>query len=548
MGQVTLLKAKNGLPSIKIGEIQYHSAYNPQIEAERFLNHTLTQSTQSKNQFPSVVIIIGSGLGYLDRAIKRINPLIKTINLCLSQEIAKHADISPENIVLYESPDILINYLKQTIAEFDIPYIKTIVWPPANRIFKDKVEEIERTILDFIKEYSGNLKTTVATGKRLIRNTFRNFLFLNSPIEEPKIKTGLPIVITASGPSLEHSISLIQQYRSQIFLVALPSSLSIFNENSINPDLIIITDPSYYSIYHLTLYKPQMPIPVLIPYSGPTGLWALPYLPIVFTQANFFERELVKQANLSVPHIPSQGTVAATAINYIVSKTTNPIIFAGLDLCYYDVFSHFRGSSVDHYFSMISNKFKPYLTHKIEKLHMEHAYQIYSNEPKHNRNKYLTTESLSLYASWFNNIVSANNPRRFTPIVFRINPSPIKLRNIPNLSPREFNNLLQSGSSENEKPYIKNRMQYPEIEKRKTILKNAIEDWISQLNRVSKAGNKLLKDITFINFAYYINLKKLGVIKKTIIDGNSLMAIEMASNLNREIQNFLHEFYLKYLR
>ncbi len=91
-------------------------------------------------------------------------------------------------------------------------------------------------------------------------------------------------------------------------------------------------------------------------------------------------------------------------------------------------------------------------------------------------------------------------------------------------------------------------MQYPEIEKRKTILKNAIEDWISQLNRVSKAGNKLLKDITFINFAYYINLKKLGVIKKTIIDGNSLMAIEMASNLNREIQNFLHEFYLKYLR
>ncbi len=544
MHKIEFSQSKTGLPTVKVDGIQYHSTYNPEREASRFLNSVLSTFN---SKYPMCIIIIGAGLGYLDMILKRINSSIKVVNICLSEEFLNQSSHKPINTVVYKSDIELLEYLKTTVAEFELPGLRIIEWPPALKAFPQKIKAIRKVILNLTQEYSGNFKTTMALGKRWIKNSFLNFLFFNDPIKRIHLTNSPAIVITASGPSLENSLALIKAYREHIFLIALPSSLPIYSLYKIQPDLLALTDPGYYSAYHLSFY-PRNKLNLLMPYSGVTGLWGSNFSFLPFLQTNFFEIELARKAGLQLSTIPSQGTVAATALNYAISLNPRVIIFAGLDFCFYDVFSHTRASGTDYYFYLESNKLNPYLTQKIHKLYSEKHLTLNGN--KNDKTKYYISQSLHLYSTWFNNVISKSKPP-----IFRLNPSPVKLHGFININKREFESVVTNVKKTpikklshkfRQRNFIieyYEESQYPDFIQRKRILKNLLGNWINDLISLKKAKNgSVLLNNTFLNMAYYFDLKKLSEIKQNIIENNYKRATELSMELNESIITFLNKF------
>jgi len=539
MCKVELSLSRNKLPTAKINGIRYHSTYDPQREAIRFLENALGTPN---SHLPLCLIIIGAGLGYLETAAKAINSSIKVINIHLCEELLKYRFPISTNSVVYSTPIQLLRYLKTKIAEFELPGLKVIEWPPANKLFPHKIKEVRETILTLTKEYSGNFKTTIALGKRWIKNSFLNFLFFDSPIKDIHFTNNPIIVITASGPTLEHSLSIIKKYRKYIFLIALPSSLPMYSYYEIQPDLLVLTDPGYYSIYHLSFYT-RGKLNLLMPYSGVTGLWDLNYTLFPILQTNFFEIELAKKAKLKLLTIPSQGTVAATALNYSANLNPSAIVFAGLDLCFYDVFSHARISGSDYYFYLTSNKLHPYLTEKVFKLYSEKYIALKTQENNSTINHYMS-EPLYLYSKWF-----SNTAEQFNLPLFRLNASPVKLRGFINIEEEEFKSIIRSSGANASKlgkhafriEYYKH--QYPNFTERKQLLKKLIEHWLSELTVIEKTKitPSLLND-TFFNFAYYFDLKKLSELKQNIIENNYRRVRELVVELNDSIHTFLNKY------
>ena len=106
------------------------------------------------------------------------------------------------------------------------------------------------------------------------------------------------------------------------------------------PDLVLVTDPGYYSLVHLQSLKGQG-LTIACPLSAVRGVGQLGAQIYLFRQPHFFEEAFLKKSLRKLPPLfPPQGTVAATALQLALGANGREIIFCGLDFCYEDFKAH----------------------------------------------------------------------------------------------------------------------------------------------------------------------------------------------------------------
>ncbi len=409
----TTEKTRSGELTLLVKNRYIHSKYNPQSEAESFLEKQIFKRD------PHLIIVIGSGLGYLKKAILDKYKNIKVFSIFLDKGIYNFSR-NNDNCWIYKG-DNLKDMLTNFIPDFLLPETSVIKWIPCTQLFPERTEEVEKIVYQFFLERKGSIFTTLHFGRKWIRNFILNYGKQNTFLKVSKIN--LPVIIAASGPSLSKSIKLLKYFRNKYLLAALPSSLAILNSNNIIPDLVFNSDPGFWAREHFKYLSKD--VPVVMPLSA--AFFSNLNNPVVcISQNTFLEKIFIE--NKLFTQISAHGTVAGTAYLYLRKITNKPIVFTGLDFCYKDIQEHVKPHSFDYLFKTEQSRINTELH-----LLFERKKLILGTD---NSNK---NGALSTYSGWFNSYSKHKN-------VYRLNPTKIKTLNIKSINESALSELLTNYS------------------------------------------------------------------------------------------------------
>ncbi len=402
--QVKITTSRNGLPTAEAGSRRIHSAYNPLQECKRFI-----ESLDINVSNGSVIVVIGAGLGYADLLLSQLYPQSRVISMHLNHALFKSrvepgkiiaGEGMPENISCWhpESGISAEDFFYSVIQEEDISGLTVVEWPPSAASYTKQAGEVSEALASVLRRYSGNITTTAAFGQKWIKNTLRNFTEIDKMVSPVHISAQdaiqkAPVVIAASGPSLEDFIPVLKKIRKKVRLWALPSSMTALNNAGIIPEMVFATDPGYWARMH-TRYFPEE-VPVAMPFSA-APLPSAGYTVLPILQEGPGESMLVNSVNRPCLPLPERGTVAATAVEAWKKTAGGPLILAGLDLAWQDIRSHVRPHTFETWNYRNESRLKPRLTST-----WESAFQA--------------GKALNTYADWFRQNLPEGRVYRFKP-------------------------------------------------------------------------------------------------------------------------------------
>lgn len=524
--------SKSGLKSILINGKRYHSTYDPEKEADRFITRTLGNSQ------PSTVIVCGAGIGYIIDAVTKQFPYSKLIILFYAKEFADLCDRKSKFYWHPASHTDINTFLYSAISDLDLEGLQMIEWPAGASLFPVISKQVRRCLSQIIKEKRGTIVTTIAMGRLWIRNSFLNFIHINEVYTGNPIPPNIPVVLTASGPSLEKSIKQIQKWKNKLYIISLPSAVQCLLAYDITPDAIVMTDPGFYSLQHL-MWTDISSIVCFIPLSAATGLWKTSCKVIYFLQPHFFETLLCTKSGLSFPVVHPKGTVAATALEIALLYANTDIIIAGLDLCYTDMLSHARPHAFDTMLDVSTTRFSPFYSRKFTRsLHFAPHYN--------SQNKTRTSLALQTYEGWFQTINKDEAAR-----IIRLHPSPVKIDGIPCMETEDFNRYLLQKKEIGSSYKVRKIKNYPPIDERRGIIREILETWNTEIEHARKniKGKHTLdffiRNKRLLELLYFLDLKGLSHTKRTVRLKGAAAGIEPALEMLNYSQHFIQRLYSK---
>jgi hypothetical protein len=525
---LTMANSRSGHKIVSINGVSLHSSYNPESEAFRFVSKVFD------NKSPGKIVLLGAELGYLSQAIKERFPRIPLICVYYSAAIYKQSFLKGD---LNWHPELNISiddFFYKNISELDIEGMEYIEWSPSGFLFKEIAKYINNSLTQVLREKSGSLFTTMGAGKRWVKNSIINFLSFDRPLGGNPCPDELPVVILASGPSLEQSCSILRRYKHKFRIWALPSALSYCQEYELIPDLVIVTDPGYYAAYHFHS-SGFSGLTVAMPFSASRGLWQRKSNVFPFLQPNFFEESLIKKTKVSLPYIPVNGTVAGSALLLALKFTNEPIIMAGLDFCYKDIFPYARPNASDNLIYFASQRFFPYSSGLYLRALAGAPIKIKNGSAR-------TSQAYYTYSGWF-----ANLPLKVKERIFRLNPSQLPLPGIKTLDEGGLSLIIKKIDKEKQVCWSKPLAPYPNHEERKNIIFSVIDRWLDylkswQINYCAKNKSPLFfTEPLLVKLSYFLNTQLLLEYKKTLRSNSPLETQRRAEILLEENRHFLSQ-------
>jgi len=405
--------------------IRLHSAYDPVREAERFAAHA------AKKREPGTILLLGAGLGYLIECLRAAYPRTRLLTVFYSREISDRCSARSGACWDPESSETLSNWLRRQIAELDAEGLLVLEWPASARMFPRLSARANNAVRQLLQEHRGSLVTTMAAGRQWLANGFINAVTLDNFLDVNPQAALLPIVVAASGPSLEKAAAPLQKLRDRCYLWALPSAVPFLISNGLTPDLVVVTDPSFYALYHLhSAWGRKMNL--AMPLSAATGAWRLQSPVFLLSQGDFAEASLLELIGCPAPPIPPQGTVAATALELGLRLGSKALVFAGLDLCHLDIRAHVRPNAFESFLAGSASRLSP-LFSRLFARSLEQA----PEKHRHQGRTYRTGLTLRTYGG---RLTESAGPGR----LYRLNPTPIPLEGMADLDNRGLETLLST--------------------------------------------------------------------------------------------------------
>lgn len=315
-----LEKAKDGNYTLKCDGKYIHSKYNPIKEAEQFVSGN--SYLLSKNK----ILVYGIGLGYhINEILKRCNVIVYIFEW--NEEIIKYCKnvnksiFEQKNVVLIDKKNkefykLLGELLKETKG--------LLIHKQSLYTIKNKNEELYSLLNDFSVK-----KQLVNINKESIQKYDINYR-LNMKITYKRITEFIevlkgqdkPIIITASGPSLDEELKYLKQVREKFIVFTVGSALRTVMENDIYPDAIFLIDGGSQIKNQLSGFE-NLNIPLC--FSAYASHEALE----IYKGPKYIFNESEDKKTLQ---ITTDGSVAIAALDIATKCVPKEIIFLGQDL------------------------------------------------------------------------------------------------------------------------------------------------------------------------------------------------------------------------
>lgn len=301
----------------------------------------------------------------------------------------------------------LEGFLDDVFAEEGPDAVIWEVWPAFERLAPEITLDWGRRFRDLYRTVQGSWLTNRRFGPRFWTNAVRNAVDWNRPVQ--LLPGQRPIVIAASGPSLDDGLDLLARDRRWFDLWALPSSFETLVQRGLLPDAGVATDGGFYAREHLQRLSGKG-VPLLAALSSAPDSVLAQGPTLFFSQGLPVERALLGALLPRVPEVPSQGTVAVTALRLALEATSGPVLIAGLDLSFRDLRGHTSPHTVDRRIVPQLGRLNPgegvWAQRWVEQATVE-------------VDGVRTSQALLTYAGWF------RTRARFARTVHRVSPSPL---------------------------------------------------------------------------------------------------------------------------
>lgn len=455
--------ARSGAPSLKVDGVSFHSPYDPRKEAARFVAENLGGDP------PATVIVLGEGLGYVSEAAQAACPAARVIRVFYSTQV--HDASAPGVPRWHPASGLpLIDFLRRELGELDAEGLRVIEWAPAAQLFPQVAREAREAVRQVAQELGGSFATIASAGRLWMRNSVCNFLGIERPLGGAPCGADRPVLIAASGPTLEDALPLIREMRAAMDVWALPSACAALQASGVAPDLVVMTDPGYYAMHHLHFDAPGCPI--AMPLSAARGAWDLrpsrggTTPTFLLAEPVFHERALLGAAGIAAPLIPPHGTVSATALELALTFTRAPVIISGLDMCSLDIRSHARPNAFDRLLQLQADRCHPHYG-----LWYGRSIQLH-DAPLTRLNGVRATPAMRTYAGWFGAMPASRSQR-----IFRLLPSPVPIPGLRSLDRAGLKTLLHGfGSAPSAAPW-RLLVDFPRLPQRRNKVQGILAEW-----------------------------------------------------------------------
>lgn len=372
MNSIVFNNAKNGLLTCSYNGKPLHSMYNPQNEADRFIQQI------ECNFIPKVICIIEPCISYCAAPLRIKYSDCKIICIRHQKDFSQFDNLF-DKVFYYENSVNFENQFFDYLGEEQICSTFFINWPNSANLFINETTRIWTALKKILEKASSILYTHEVFAKRWFLNSIK--ILKNAKTLGTIKKIESPVVIACSGPSLQNCLKILETNRKKIFLIAVSSSLSALLQNNITPDLVISTDGGFWAKKHLEPLL-QYDIPLAICQEGnvnPKILNNRTIIPLLYNDGI--------ECNLFIPYIKNpffaqrNGTVSGTASELALKITDYPVYAFGLDLCPSKGPQHAKPNLNEAYNSLKDNRISPL-------------------ECRNTRSRF-NSQSLTIYHDWF---------------------------------------------------------------------------------------------------------------------------------------------------
>jgi hypothetical protein len=318
-----------------------HSRYNPQAEAERYIE-ALALSRDIR-----YFILVEPGLGYTIPVLSRRFPGARILALHAEDPRFFGPAYQGKEAVVW-SPECgigLENFLEREIPDTRASALRILEWRPSLNYYGKRYLDIFSAAAEFVRRADANSRTAKSFGRRWFRNFLRNQRLLGSfPVFG---QLSLPALITGAGPSLEEALPRIRALEGRCFVIASSSSVMALAAGGVTPDLVISTDGGAWALLHLyeCLRRGGPVIAASLNAALPSQCGGLPLLPL--SDGSLWQRLVLETLGVPRLSLPQRGTVTASALDLAFALGAKDACIAGMDLGLRDIRSHARPYSFD---------------------------------------------------------------------------------------------------------------------------------------------------------------------------------------------------------
>lgn len=366
---ITFEKAKNGSLTCAFNGRLLHSKYNPEREAASF--------------------VASLNLGYEAQYIVILEPLLSYCAEPLRRRFPKAALCAVRFFGnLFAKQDSLFDYtfdinnleksLFDVLGEEGLLMSFFTSWTPISTAAAETEKKAWFSIKEAVKKASSSLITHEYFAKRWFKNSLILSENLTSSPSLPRLKC--PVVITASGRSLEGSLEKLRNLRSRFFLISLSSSLPVLLHHSITPDLVMQTDGGYYAKKHLKKLSFLPKIPLALAAEGAAPACVIKNSPLIpLTYDDGYESSLFSSLAIQSSLAKRNGTVSGSALELSLKITSGDVYIAGLDLAASPSFQHARPNELESENAAKDFRLKPLATRLTASMFSSSSLSVYKN-------------------------------------------------------------------------------------------------------------------------------------------------------------------------
>jgi hypothetical protein len=461
---LALQSSRGGSPVCRADELYLHSPYEPEREAERFIESRIGERK------PTTIVLLAPCLDYLSPSLRKKFPRAAIVAL-QAHTFFRGKERGGHDEAWYPDSSLsLADFLDRSIDEDAVSGLAVLEWPPGAQAFPESLSRFREALRSALDRLTGSAATVKAFGKVWFANACRSFLLVERVATLPA--SGGPVVLAAAGPSLGSSLRTLAPYRGCFTLIAVSSALTACREAGLEPDLVVATDGGFWSRSHL---YPLVRRPCLL--AAP--LTALPSsqlwreLPIVLLdQLSFVESELLPFLGESL-RLPSHGTVTGSALRLAALLSPDLIIAAGLDLAVKGEREHASPHAFDALLRAKAGRESPSSTVSYSRI-LESAPLATKSDD------WRTSRSLLSYAD-----ALGFDARAFPGRLFRLGASPVELEGFVPIEGSDLAGLLPPAGT---KIGPVETRPAPPLERRRARLAQAFAQW----RREAREGAALL--------------------------------------------------------
>lgn len=320
-----------------------HSRFDPAGEAERFV------AARLETRRPSCLLVVGGGEDWISEAVRRRLPGSWIVSVQLDPAFRGTERPGADRRWYPDSGIGLRDFLVREASGKLDGGAAVLSWLPSETVFPEAAADALREVREALEELTSDAATTRYWARRWMVNGLRNFL---SAREYARIRPGrAPLVVAASGPSLEPALEALESFRGRFRLWALASAAGACLRRGWVPDLVVSTDPGAWADRHfdaLLRARAAPPCPLASPISARIPPAVRNRHPLILlSPGRSPEEDLPTAADLPAAAVPSRGTSAADALALARRSTSGPVLAAGLDMAARDLRSHCRPYGLD---------------------------------------------------------------------------------------------------------------------------------------------------------------------------------------------------------